>query len=226
MPVHDDLLSMSCCSWRDAISAQADGEDPGIEPRLVTAHLDRCGECRAFAASIEGSRRRLLMAPAPSMPDLSLRVARLNALADRASAWGVVRVVLVVVALEVIVLSMPALLLGEGDANVHEARHLGAFSVAYGAALLVAAIRPARARTILPVAAVLAGALFITAIVDLVNGNVPLLEETSHIPELISVVLVWLLATAPLRGRRRSQPSSASALRVVDPDDAPEQSVG
>ncbi len=217
---------MSCSTWRDAISAEADGEDPGIEPRLVTAHLDRCADCRAFAASIEGSRRRLLMAPAPSMPDLSRRVSKLNAVADRASAWGVVRVLLVVVALEVIVLSLPALLLGAGEANAHEARHLGAFSVAYGVALLVVAFRPARARTILPVAAVLAGALFITAIVDLVNGNVPLLEETSHIPELISVVLVWLLAAAPLRRHGRSQPSSASALRLVDPDDAPEQSVG
>lgn len=217
---------MSCSTWRDAISAQADGEDPGIEPRLVTAHLDRCADCRAFAASIEGSRRRLLMAPAPSMPDLSRRVSKLNAIADRASAWGVVRVLLIVVAVEVIVLSLPALLLGEGEANAHEARHLGAFTVAYGVALLVVAFRPARARTILPVAAVLAGALLITAVVDLVNGNVPLLEEATHLPELISVVLVWLLAAAPLRRDRRTQPTADAALRLVEPGDAPEQSVG
>ena len=217
---------MSCSTWRDAISAEADGEDPGIEPRLVTAHLDRCADCRAFAASIEGSRRRLLMAPAPSMPDLSRRVSKLNAIADRASAWGVVRVLLVVVAVEVIVLSLPALLLGEGEANAHEARHLGAFTVAYGVALLVVAFRPARARTILPVAAVLAGALLITAVVDLVNGNVPLLEEATHLPELISVVLVWLLAAAPLRRDRHTQPTADAALRLVEPGDAPEQSAG
>jgi predicted anti-sigma-YlaC factor YlaD len=217
---------VSCSTWRDAISAQADGEDPGIEPRLVAAHLDRCADCRAFAASIEGSRRRLLMAPAPSMPDLSRRISKLNAIADRASAWGVVRVLLVVVAVEVIVLSLPALLLGEGEANAHEARHLGAFTVAYGVALLVVAFRPARARTILPVAAVLAGALLITAVVDLVNGNVPLLEEATHLPELISVVLVWLLAVAPLRRDRHTQPTADAALRLVEPGDAPEQSVG
>jgi predicted anti-sigma-YlaC factor YlaD len=217
---------VSCSTWRDAISAEADGEDPGIEPRLVTAHLDRCADCRAFAASIEGSRRRLLMAPAPSMPDLSRRISKLNAIADRASAWGVVRVLLVVVAVEVIVLSLPALLLGEGEANAHEARHLGAFTVAYGVALLVVAFRPARARTILPVAAVLAGALLITAVVDLVNGNVPLLEEATHLPELISVVLVWLLAAAPLRRDRHTQPTADAALRLVEPGDAPEQSVG
>jgi len=217
---------VSCSTWRDAISAEADGEDPGIEPRLVTAHLDRCADCRAFAASIEGSRRRLLMAPAPSMPDLSRRVSKLNAVADRASAWGVVRVLLVVVAVEVIVLSLPALLLGEGEANAHEARHLGAFTVAYGVALLVVAVRPEKARTILPVAAVLAGALLITAVVDLVNGNVPLLEEATHLPELISVVLVWLLAAAPLRRDRHTQPTADAALRLVEPGDAPEQSVG
>ena len=140
--------------------------------------------------------------------------------------WLVGPLLLVVVAVEVIVLSLPALLLGEGEANTHEARHLGAFTVAYGVALLVVAFRPARARTILPVAAVLAGALLITAVVDLLNGKVPLLEEATHLPELVSVVLVWLLAAAPLRRDRHTQPTADAALRLVEPGDAPEQSVG
>ena len=41
---------------------------------------------------------------------------------------------------------------------------------------------------------VLAGALVITAIIDLVDGQVPLLGETQHLPEVLSVLLVWLLA--------------------------------
>ena len=60
--------------------------------------------------------------------------------------------------------------------------------------LLVVVVRPARARAMLPVAAVLAGALAITALVDLARGEVPLMGETSHLPELISVLLLWLLA--------------------------------
>lgn len=53
----------------------------------------------------------------------------------------------------------------------------------------------------LPVAAVLAGALFVTAVVDLATGTVPFINETLHIPELLSVLLVWLLAV-PRRGDR------------------------
>lgn len=192
---------MSCDAWIEAISARADGEDPGVDERLLDAHLQHCAPCRAFSAAIEGARRRTLVTEATPIPDLSARVTKLNALADRASRWGVVRGLLVVVAIEVIVFAAPGLVLGSGDASAHEARHLGAFSVAYGIALLVVAVRPARARTVLPVAAFLAGALVITAGVDLASGSIPFDGEIGHLPEIISVVLVWLLA-APSPQRR------------------------
>lgn len=138
------------------------------------------------------------------MQDLSRAVVKANAVADRASRWGVARAALAVVALEIICFSVPALVLGdEANTSVHEARHLGAFAVAYGVGLLVVVARPARARTVLPVATVLAGALVITAVVDLVNGHIPLLGEARHVPELLSVLLVWYLAvpSAPRRFR-------------------------
>ena len=104
-------------------------------------------------------------------------------------------------AIEIIALSLPALVLGdEADTSAHGARHLGAFTVAYGVGLLVVAARPARARTMLPVAAVLAGALLITALVDLANGRIPLVGEARHLPEIASVVLVWLLAVPAASG--------------------------
>lgn len=105
------------------------------------------------------------------------------------------RWLLAFVAIQVIVLSAPALVLGEqAHTEVHAARHLGSFTAAYGIGLLVISIRPARARTILPVAGFVAAALSITAIIDLVNGQIPLLGEASHIPEIIGAVLVWMLA--------------------------------
>ena len=127
------------------------------------------------------------------------------------------RVLLTVVAVEIIVFSLPALMLGdEQGTSTHAARHLGAFTVAYGVGLLVVAVRPARARTMLPVAAVLAGALVITAIVDLANGRIPLVDEAQHLPEVLSVVLVWLLAVpVPRRTARRSGPPLPSSLHVV-----------
>lgn len=215
----DDLTNVQCERWREAISARADGEEPGIEDRLIDAHLDRCGPCRTFAAAIDGSRRRLVVAPAAPMTDMSRRVAKTNALLDRAGKWSIVRVLLIVVAGEIIVLAAPALVLGEGEARAHDARHLGAFSIAYAVALLVAAVRPARARTVLPVAAVLAGALAVTAVIDMIRGKVPLLSEASHLPELISVVLVYLLAMPSPRRSAHAAGGASSPLRVVKDDE-------
>ena len=138
------------------------------------------------------------------MPDLSERVTAAVAARDRARR-PIVRALLAVVAIEIIALSLPALVLGdEADTSDHGARHLGAFTVAYGVGLLVVATRPARARTMLPVAAVLAGALLITAFVDLANARIPLVGEARHLPEIVGVVLIWLLA-APARVRERSR---------------------
>lgn len=157
------------------------------------------------------------------MPDLSRRVAKTNAVLDRAGKWSMVRALLIVVAVEIVVMAVPNLVLGEGEANAHDGRHLGAFSIAYAVALLVAAVRPARARTVLPVAAVLAGALLVTAIVDLANGTVPLVNEVSHVPELISVLLIWWLAI-PARRDPLSTPSSRRLpmrmVRAVDEREA------
>jgi predicted anti-sigma-YlaC factor YlaD len=203
---------IECARWQEAISARLDGEDPGIDPALVDAHLARCWRCQAFAAD---AALALVACPsqrtgaAAAVPDLSKRIRSAVAASDRAGHWGIVRALLVVVAVEIIAFSLPALILGdEQDTAAHAARHLGAFTAAYGVGLLVVAIRPARARTMLPVTVVLAGALLITAVVDLVNGRVPLVGEAQHLPELLSVVLVWLLAVpAPV------PPIRVSALR-------------
>jgi predicted anti-sigma-YlaC factor YlaD len=202
---------MACERWQEAISARLDGEDPGIDAALVDAHLARCARCRAFAADATGARQPI--GAAPHVPDLSHRAGRAVAASDRAGHWGIVRALLVVVAVEIIAFSLPALVLGdEHDTAAHAARHLGAFTAAYGVGLLVVAIRPARARTMLPVTVVLAGALFVTAVVDMVNGRVPLVGEAQHLPELLSVVLVWLLAVpAPALPIRRVPVTPRSA---------------
>ena len=96
-----------------------------------------------------------------------------------------------------------------------------AFGIAYGVGLLVIAVRPARARTMLPVAAVLAATLTLTAVIDVATGDVPAIAEADHLPEVISVVLVWLLASPT---RRRSSTSgtdlTSSLCAVPDSTDA------
>jgi predicted anti-sigma-YlaC factor YlaD len=207
---------VTCERWRDAISARVDGEDLGIDDRLLDAHLARCASCRRFAAS-SSIRPGSPVHDADATPDLSRRVAKLAALADRAATWSVARALLAVVAVEIIVVSVPPLVLGDEHAtSTHSARHLGAFATAYGVGLLVVVARPARARTMLPVAAVLAGALVITAIVDLAEGRIPLIDEAAHLPEVVSVVLVWLIATGIGRPRRtRHRRPEPAPLQVV-----------
>ena len=201
---------MSCERWRDAISARLDDEESGLDAALIDAHVARCPSCRTFAAAAEASRRERRVGSATGVPDLSRRVRTAVAAADRARQHAAVRGLLTAVAMLIIALSLRALVLGdEHDTGSHAARHLGAFSAAYGVGLLVLAVRPARARTMLPVAAVLAGALMITATVDLLQGRIPLVGEAQHIPEVLSVVLVWLLTGVPRRSQTAAAPHPA-----------------
>jgi predicted anti-sigma-YlaC factor YlaD len=127
------------------------------------------------------------------------------------------RILLAVVAIEVVVLSIGDLVRGGDDTSaVHSARHLAAFSLAYAVLLILVVMRPARARTALPVAGVLALALAITAVADLVAGRVPLVGEALHIPEIISVLLIWLLAVPTRRiPLRHGRPEAAAGRRPV-----------
>ena len=97
-----------CAEHRAAISAIADGEDPGIERALVERHVARCRECRKYADAVAAWPPPRALAEAPAMPDLSRRVVKLNAVADRAGRWQSARVLLAVVAVEILVLSVAA----------------------------------------------------------------------------------------------------------------------
>ena len=97
-----DWNTMDCSVWRDALSAMADGEQPEIDERLVAAHVGRCADCRLYKERIEASPRIHRVTEPAGMPDLSKTIAKLNAAADRAGHWSILRVVLAVVAVQVI----------------------------------------------------------------------------------------------------------------------------
>jgi hypothetical protein len=83
--------------------------------------------------------------------------------------------------------------------------------------LFVVVARPARARSILPVALVLAGAQVLGAIVDLATGKIPLVGEARHLPQIISVFLIWFLAVPSTRpGDTVGEPASAPRLKIVE----------
>lgn len=208
----------SCELWREAISAAADGEPVSIERRLLDAHVASCGACRAYAENVHLLRRAAGVEVASAMPDLAGTVVKAARAFDRKSVWWILRVALGVVGMQVIVLSAPALFLGHSSgSDEHAARHIGSFAIAYAIGLLVVAFRPAKARGLLPVAAALAGCLAITAVIDVAAGRVPAVTEVDHIPEVIGLVLVWLMA---MPKRLPNTPSMARQpmLRVVRPD--------
>jgi predicted anti-sigma-YlaC factor YlaD len=179
---------MACDAWIDAISALADGEEPGVAPQLLERHLRTCATCRAFQSGLQ------------SMPDLSAPIARAVTVADRTSRWALIRLMLGLVAGQIVVLSVPALLFGDQPgSSPHGGRHLGAFSLAYAVGLIVVVARPARARTMLPVAQVLCAAIVLSTLVDVIDGSVGASGEVVHLPEVISVVLLWALAVPPTR---------------------------
>jgi predicted anti-sigma-YlaC factor YlaD len=196
----------------------ADGESADIDERLVAAHVARCPGCQAYKEMIETSPSFARIDVAAEMPDMSKSISKLNAAADRAAQWSILRIVLAIVAVQVIAFALPALLLGEENGiATHSARHLGAFGVAYGVALMVVVVRPARARSILPVAMVLAGAQVLGAIVDLATGRIPLVGEARHLPQIISVFLIWWLAVPTERRRRtKPKPGDRPRLKLVD----------
>src|SRR5690606_26613255 len=106
----------TCDRYREAISALVDGEDAGIDPQRVEAHVAGCADCAEYRATAEAVRRQLRVATAVPAPDASRRIARLAAAADRSTSRRAVRLVLVVVAVEIMVLSVVDLITVDGDA--------------------------------------------------------------------------------------------------------------
>lgn len=175
-----------CDRAREAVSASMDGE-PHDEGALAD-HLAACHACRDYREFAHALRRRELR-EAPPTRDLTPRVVKQAQLMSDRISWKAMRILLAICALEVLVFSIGDLL-GESHAD----RHLGAFSIAFAVVLLGVVVRPTRARIMLPVAGVLAIALTVSAFVDLLTGNIPLLTEARHIPEVLSVLILWMLA--------------------------------
>jgi hypothetical protein len=77
---------------------------------------------------------------------------------------------------------------------------------------------------VLPVALVVAFALAVTAALDISEGHVSFLTEGQHIPELVSCVILWLLARATVTsgaqgtrdtGHPQAPPPPQPSIRVV-----------
>jgi predicted anti-sigma-YlaC factor YlaD len=189
------MTAPSCDTWREAISAALDDEEATIAPALVAAHLRTCPECQAFQSEGERLRRLARLGPAVTPdPEQANRITEHVRASDALGSWLHLRIALAVVAAQILILALPQLWSASGG---HGARHAFSFTLTYAMALVLVAWRPARARTVLPIAVVLAISVAVTAALDTAQGDTSWLSEAVHLPEFTSPLLVWRLARPP-----------------------------
>jgi predicted anti-sigma-YlaC factor YlaD len=199
----------SCEPYRDALSALLDGEAAPLPETEVRAHVDGCAACTGFVAASEGLSRRVRVAEAEPVPDLTASILAAVSPPDVArtrARFEQLRALLVLVGVVQLVLAVPVLF-AAGGLPGHVAREAGIFELALGIGFLVVAWRPSRAGGLLPVAAVVSVLLAVTSVSDLVAGTAAWLPETAHVLELVGTGLLWALDRR--QGSRRLDPATA-----------------
>jgi predicted anti-sigma-YlaC factor YlaD len=188
-------MTSTCEPYRDALSALADGEVAPVGRDALRGHLEACDRCTAFAAATDDLARRVRVAPAEPVPDLTasiLAAVETPDVARERSRFAQLRGLLAVVGVLQLVLAVPALL-ASGDLATHVTRESGIFEVALGVGFLLAARRPQRASGLLPVAAMVAALVTVTSLGDVLAGSTSLVRETVHLLQLVGTGLLWAL---------------------------------
>ena len=189
---------MRCSTIREAVSARLDGEDPGLPTDDIEAHLGTCHDCRTWVLAAGALAGVVTRAPRDGVPLDPALLASLTAPPDEA-ATGLLRtrewrVVLGLIAAVQMVVSWPGVLLHDGHASVHLAHELTAWDIGLAVGFLVAALMPARAWGMLPLAAVLVAFMTGTSGLDVVSGHALLGREAVHVLELAGLGALWVLA--------------------------------
>jgi predicted anti-sigma-YlaC factor YlaD len=199
---------MHCDKFREAVSARIDGEDPGLPDGALDAHLEVCGDCRAWQQRAHAVTRRARLGGAFLGHDLTPSVlaaapaaatGRRRRLTQRAALAGV--------AVAQVAITVPLLLLGhDHDAGSHAAHELGSFDLSLAIAFAVGAIRPALAAGLAWPCAIAAAGLTGTAVIDLIGGQTPGADEAQHLIAVAgALLLIW---QARVNGRRPASGTS------------------
>src|SRR5690349_166351 len=143
---------MECTTFREAWSAEFDGEPAPLSPVAVADHLGQCAACRQFVEDARAFRVGLERA-VPAPPDFSARVlaAARKDRSTRTPEAMVLRLALVGIAAAQFAMALPGLLFGNDEgAPIHIAHEVGAWDIALAVGFLFAAARPLRAVGLLP----------------------------------------------------------------------------
>lgn len=211
----DHRRTVTCAAVREAVSADLDGEVAPLADRAVSHHLRHCAACDGFATAAGGLSRRVRVAAAQDVPDLTAAI--MTRLADEPPAssvpWVVrLRAVVAMAGIAQMILAVP-LVAGMVGADPHLGRDLAALQVALGVGLILAAVQPHRAAGVLPVIAVVAGVTLVLAGIDVATGVAVWTAELVHLSEVIGVLALWALS--------RTLPTAMTASPVT-----PRRSVG
>lgn len=193
----DMNFDAACLPFHELISAQLDNEMNNDEYVRLTEHLAHCEACKSLAEALDVQHRALRVRAAENIPDVAARVIAI-AHPPKIGRRGWIRQCLAIVGLTELVISLPALVLGDdAGAPTHIARHVGSLGAALGFALLYAAWKPTRAYGLLPFVASLAAFMSVSSIFDLVFNHANFGAESTHLVEFFGMFLVWLLAGSP-----------------------------
>lgn len=212
----DDLQDMDCATAREAISATLDGEDPGVAPGALDAHVAGCAACARWHDEAAAVSRLVRIGEAGETPDFAADAALRYAPPREPGPLDWPRWALVFAAVSQFSIVVAELFLPQpmpGGMSIQPGSHVEhesvAFNFAVGVALLWVAARPAKARTQLPVLLSFALVLGILSTVDLLRGSVGWYRLAGHFPLLLGVLCTVLIGGR--EGRRPGPGESASA---------------
>jgi len=204
---------MDCDKVREAISAQIDGEEPGLPADALAAHLEGCAACTQWQGRAHTVTRRVRLGGSFLDHDLTAGVLAAAPAADPARLRLAQRGGLIALALAQFAIAAPMLFLGhDHDAGVHAAHELGSFNLALAIAFAVGAVRPALSAGLAWPCGIAAAGLVTTAIIDLIGGQAIGADEAQH---LVALAGAALLAWQSRMGHAGS--AAPAALRSADP---------
>ena len=214
---------MDCVQAREAMSAQLDGERPGMAEALVEAHVGRCLACQAWREAAHEVTRQVRMTgwlPPGDLTEMILATAR----PARFAGWAMRlrAMLLVAAAVGQLVLTVPLLTAAVGGMamDTHGMHELGAFDFALAVAFVVGALRPRLATGLAWPCCAAAVGLLATSTIDVISHHTFEAHELRH---LIAVVGALLLCWTAWEHRRpepantRAQPATLRSTGDLPP---------
>ena len=197
-----------CEAIRVGLSARMDGEEPGVPAQRLDDHLVGCAPCAAWLADAERVTREARLRSV-AVPDLTASILAAVAADQRSRAQAasrtkrqILRLAVGLAAFVQLALALPILF--GGGTGPHATREMASFDIAIAVGFALAAWRPERARSFVPVAFVLAACLALTSGFDLAHAETQLRHEVGHLASLVQAGLLWALGRGAVPARRRT----------------------